>query len=186
MCSYFGLFQLGLKQYPTSTAIYKNLDDIIELTCKALHFVLAKISFLGVMLPKLFKTAIYHIFVDSADGQYFLTCPVMIPFNWQTPFGYLIASFIQFAAAFAVSLSATAVLGFLVGSCWLFIDTIRDITTDFEHFNFNVNRSSGQSNRIMKMRFCKIIAFYSDAKQLSLNIPIEIKMCFIYQTKTIL
>lgn len=172
MCSYFGLSQIGLKQYPTSTAIYKNLGEVIELTCKALHFILAKVSYWCVILPKLFKTAIYHyVFVDSTDGQYFLTCPVMLPFNWQTPFGYLIASLIQFAAAFAVLLSATAVLGFLVGSCWLFIDTIRDITTDLEYFN--VNRSSGQSNRIMKMRFCKIIAFYSDAKQLSSNIAVS-------------
>lgn len=147
-------------------AIYQKVHENIELTCKVLNVILTKISYLGVLLPKLFKTVVnYYIYDEPTDAPYFLPFPVMLPFDWQTPCGYLIALGTQFASAFGVLFSATTVLGFLVGSCWIFVKIVDDITTDLKHLNENV--SSDRTMRIMKMRLHDIIEIYSDAKQLS-------------------
>lgn len=162
----FGTFQIGSNQCITSTAIYGKLHKNIELTCKVLNFILTKISYLGVMLPKLFKTIVnINFYDDSTDGPYFLPFPVMMPFDWQTPCGYLIALSAQFASAFAVLFSASTVLSFLVGSCWLFIEIVDDITTDVNHLNGDA--TSDESIRILKMRFHDVIEIYLDVKQLT-------------------
>lgn len=159
--------------------IYIQLNEKIELTCKVLHFILARISYFGVMLPKLLKTIVNcWIYDDQTAGPYFLTFPVMLPFNWQTPCGYLIALLTQFAAAFAVLSSASAVLGFLVGSCLLFIDTVRDITTDLKLLNDDQSSSERSNNQRIKVRFCNIVKIYSNAKQLSRKTAIEFGVFF--------
>lgn len=54
----------------------------------------------------------------------------------------------------------------LVGSCWLFMFIVQDITMDLTNFNLNV-QSNEENQGQMIQNFYVIIQLYSDAKQLS-------------------
>lgn len=88
--------------------------------------------------------------------------------NWHSPFGYLIALFIELAAAFAMLFSVLTIICLLVGSCWLFIAFVEDIINDLTQLK--IDEKSNATDREMKTCFSNIIQFYSDAKQLSLNL----------------
>lgn len=149
---------------------------------------MVKIMYIGVISPQILTTAVNFFIYDLKDESYYLTCPVMyvfcvtiftmnefffmwllyihlrLPFNWHTPFGYAIALFAQFTAAFAVLYATSTILCFLVGSCWLFIVIIRDITSDLLESNrIEMYKSSNQD---LKMRFRSIVEFYLDGKQM--------------------
>lgn len=61
--------------------------------------------------------------------------------------------------------SMSTVLHFLVGSCWLFVEAVKDITNDLAHFKGN--EKADWNNPTMKLNFLSSIRFYLDAKQLS-------------------
>lgn len=87
-----------------------------------------------------------------------------LPFNWHTPFGYLIALFAQFPAVFAVLFCASTIFCFVVASSWLFITIIQDITNNLAELK--CTEAFNSRNQSIKMQFCDIIGFYLDVKQL--------------------
>lgn len=88
-----------------------------------------------------------------------------LPFNWKTPGGYFIALCAECIAVFVELFSSSTMLCFSVGSCWLFITIVRDITNDLTYLN--CNKISASNIQTKKVQFYHIIEFYSDAKQLS-------------------
>lgn len=82
-----------------------------------------------------------------------------LPFNWRTPVGYMVALLGQWAAAVCTLFGGTTAISFLVGSCWLFITILDDITND-------LNKLNGR-NRKKLQHFREIIVCYADVKQLS-------------------
>ena len=87
-----------------------------------------------------------------------------LPFDWKTPFGYLLAISAQAAGYFCICSNAPPVIGYMIGSCWLFISFIEDITTEFLLLNSS-EASSNQNDKEFKENFCNIIQLYSDVKQ---------------------
>lgn len=96
--------------------------------------------------------------------QFFPKLSHRLPFNWKTPIGYMIALASEWAIIHSAILTA-AIFVFFVGSAWLIICLIKDITNDLSELN--ITGTSLHSRRELRERFCYIIQFYSDAKQLS-------------------
>lgn len=90
-----------------------------------------------------------------------------LPFNWKTPLGYSIAIAFEGATLHSVTLGFTPIFCIFLGSAWLEIAFIEDIANDLAEVNSSIDASNGNKRRDLTERFCYIIRFYSDAKQLS-------------------
>lgn len=88
------------------------------------------------------------------------------PFDWRTPFGYLVALIGQCAAAGSMITVSFPFLNMIFGSCWIFIVIAGDITNDVAAFNDTVEILSSTSDRAESLeRIRDIIQNCSDAKQ---------------------
>lgn len=117
------------------------------------------------------------------DGKIdFSTCPFVsrLPFNWKTPFGYLIAFSLEIASAYTMLFIALTALCLVVGSCWIFIGIVDDITNDLDRLN--CNDETDHSEQCMKIRFFSTVQLYSDAKQLSSGV-IKLQTMAIFSEK---
>lgn len=94
---------------------------------------------------------------------------ISLPFNAKTPFGYLIALAAETATTFVTVFSFVPIISFFVGSAWLAITFIEEITNDLTELNLitKASHQNNNNNNELKERFCYIIRFYSDTKQLS-------------------
>lgn len=90
---------------------------------------------------------------------------IRLPFNWKTPLGYLIAQLAQTLAAYFTLVCLASVLCFLVGSCWLFITFIEDITQNL--FVWNNDKTANRNHEDRLKCYCNIIQSYVDVNQLS-------------------
>lgn len=88
-----------------------------------------------------------------------------LPFDWKTPFGYVLAWFAQAAAANSCLVHVNLVMCFLIGSCCLIIGILKDIENDFAHLNGN--KTSKRRRGEMNEQFCFIVRFHTDVRQLS-------------------
>lgn len=97
--------------------------------------------------------------------QYFF---VMIPrllVNWKTPFGYLIEFFIQCGATYSVLFSTVTATCHLIGSCWIIVEFVRDISNEL--IELNDNTKSEHIECELKERLINIIQLHTDVNQLS-------------------
>lgn len=88
-----------------------------------------------------------------------------LPFNWQTPRGYLFTEPVVSAIYFVLFLCLVPTIGYYAGSCALFITFVEDITNDLKHLNIKKRRNQNWNE--MRAAFCKIIQLHSEVKQLS-------------------
>ena len=101
----------------------------------------------------------------ETESLNFLLLSNRVPFDWKTPFGYLLVWFAESVESSAVMTTGTAMFGFIYGSSWLFICMAKDITNDMAEFNDIVKTQENVDRAELMERFCKIIQLYSDAKQ---------------------
>lgn len=90
--------------------------------------------------------------------------PTRLPFNWKTPFGFLIAILDQAVAAYFTLLSTASSLCILVGMSWFFIAFIEDIANDL--FVLNPIEIPNRSYQELMEDFSHNIRLYSDVKKL--------------------
>lgn len=86
------------------------------------------------------------------------------PFDWKTPFGFLMAIFSQMFGALFIVVIAMQVMNLVYESCWFFVAIARDLTKELAEFNKDVRPSNGNREQMTK-RFCKLAQTFSDAKQ---------------------
>lgn len=86
------------------------------------------------------------------------------------PFNFLITVTAMSLSLFPVILSQLACIFFLMGSCWLFILFVKDITDDAELLNVGGMSRNRRGHIKMKQRLCSIIRNDLDVKQLSTSI----------------
>lgn len=109
--------------------------------------------------------AINLLLVAKFFKMFLISVILRLPFNWKTPGGYFVLFFSQSIALYAVLFSSSIVMCFSVGSFWLFITIVRDITDDLTYLNCNdISESMIETKRA---QFFKIVEFHSDTKQLS-------------------
>lgn len=105
----------------------------------------------------------FHLVKILKIIRYCLIC--RLPFNWKTPFGYLIATVFFSLASWAVLYALTLTLSFYAGACSLFSTFAKDITCQVSRLI--VDGKSTRSHKKFKKRFCRIILLDSRVKQLS-------------------
>lgn len=89
-----------------------------------------------------------------------------LPFNWRTPIGYLIALAAECTAINSATFGFTPVISFFVGSGWFVIGIVKDITNDLGELNVR-KAPNNKRKKELKEKFCYILRFYSDARELS-------------------
>lgn len=86
---------------------------------------------------------------------------IRVPFDWKTPFGYLIVSIIQFLIMFCVGSVCACYVIYLVGTC-LVLKSFADHTReDISALNYT------QDPIELMQKFSKSIYFHGSSKQLS-------------------
>lgn len=95
----------------------------------------------------------------------FAVCSRLMPLDWRTPFGYLMAWIAQFAGLLVVVLATISLYSLIFASCWLFVTIADDITQELVAFNIDVRISDGTDHDELMRYFCDIVQLYSDAKQ---------------------
>lgn len=98
-----------------------------------------------------------------------------LPFDWKTPIGYLFALAAESVSAHSALFCFTPIISFFVGSAWLIICSLEDISNDLTELNGS--KTSNKNPDEVKEHFCHVIRFYSDARQLSrtfhLSFPLQ-------------
>lgn len=87
------------------------------------------------------------------------------PFDWKTPFGYLMSWLIEFTGTIIVGMIAIPCFNMIVGSCWLLIVIAKDITNDVTLFNNIVKKLEKCVRAETTESFFDIIQNYSDTKE---------------------
>lgn len=85
--------------------------------------------------------------------------------DWAMPFGYLIEFFIQCGSTFSVLFIIVAAICHFIGTCWIFVAIIQDISNELH--TLNADEESHPNEREWKERLNNIIQLHSDVKQLS-------------------
>lgn len=94
----------------------------------------------------------------------------MLPFEWKTPFGYLLAWFNTFFGALTGILSAPPFYNSIFASSWLFVIIADDdLKEELAAFNNDVKTSKGSDRAEIRQRFYSIIQSYWDAKEYELT-----------------
>lgn len=100
-----------------------------------------------------------------------------MPFNWKTPFGFLLAVLLQMAMNLISIAIYFPMTTYFAGSCWLFC-SILDESPTLSVAGTSASAASTYSlvdgtsiamARKLKKDFCTMVQFHSDAKELSGN-----------------
>lgn len=117
-------------------------------------------SFFGLKMTKVRGQAVFLRFIEC----FFFFLIKRVPFNWRTPFGYLLYVVFFFVGGFCISISATTTISFATGSFLLFISFVEDATNDL--VRLNVDKKSKSHGFEVKTRFHSAVHDYSDLKEL--------------------
>lgn len=96
------------------------------------------------------------------------------PFDWRTPFGYLIAMCGLFPAIYYIFLGNTCNLCLAIGTCCFMIAFGKDIGAEMTELNHNAEKTTHRAELYKKI--CDISKFHVIAKQLS---SLSNRMCLI-------
>lgn len=106
-----------------------------------------------------------------------------VPFDWRTPFGYLLLILIYEVGCFGICFSCATSISFIIGSPWLFVVIAKDITADLKHLDTNDQQQ-------IHARLRNIIHHFSDLKELSRHfidlrwrIATRKNKCFIFSVQ---
>lgn len=94
--------------------------------------------------------------------KYFKNINRRFPFNWKTPFGYLIAYALEYMGAVHSISIVLCQTTFIIASYWMLISLGKDITNELNTIN------AAQEDRLeLTMKLSNVIHLHSNAKQLS-------------------
>lgn len=175
-----------------SRIAYEKLIAKIELFNNFLFFAFVSTDTILFFTVLPYTCVRYYIF-NMAEDSYFLFCPSWFvffrkikfsskstkkidiivkfsfsryPFDWKTPFGYLLAWLAQCATAPTLGSIYIQFPNLLIGSCWLFIFIAEDVTQDVTAFNVIVKATTANKNRVeLTKRFSAMVQIYLDANQ---------------------
>lgn len=91
-----------------------------------------------------------------------------MPFNWRTPFGYLIALTGESLASFSLVFLGIPFVGIFIGSCWLLTAFLRDISCDLA--NLSVDAKFKRNKKKRNVQFYQTVQNFSDVKRYLLSV----------------
>lgn len=92
-----------------------------------------------------------------------------LPFDIKSPGGYFLAALIETISAFYTNMLLISIACPFIGSSWLIISFLKDITTDLTHLKVG-KLSDHKNRRKLHRHFCRILQLHSDTKQLSIEL----------------
>lgn len=104
---------------------------------------------------------------ESSKLQQYLGvfAPYRFPYKQMPPLGYLVSWLIEFMATFCLGCYIVPNLCLLIGTSWLMIAFVKDISDEL--LKLNIRRASHRHRWELKVRFCSVVQLYADVKQLS-------------------
>lgn len=109
---------------------------------------------LNTSLPMNSKVPDFTVFLNSRLQR--------MPFSWKTPSGYMIAFLDELVSDIVGTATYVPLISFIVGSCWLLITFIKDISSDLS--SIEAEEISNKTVDDSKKLLCKIIKFYTDIR----------------------
>lgn len=89
----------------------------------------------------------------------------MVPFDWKTPFGYLVAWIFEAVSIGGITIAITTTLCLVFASSCLFVAIAADdMSQNLTIFNIDLNRSQRHGHEELMERFCDIIRTFSSTK----------------------
>lgn len=179
---------------PMSTMLYTELNEKIESASEWSLFILVKVVFVGTVLPLLYVCGVNFYVYNLGEDSFYMPWPMLwvrswqmsktrskmiwieitvfvgyfcrLPFNWRTPLGYIITLAAEYTSINSAVFGFTPIISFFIGSGWFAIWIVKDITNDLSALKVK-KASSNKQKRELKEKFCYIVRFYSDARELS-------------------
>lgn len=96
-----------------------------------------------------------------------------LPWNWKTPLGYSLGFFLEGCALLFSTLLSITIICFFVGSSWIIITFVGDITKDLKYLNIDKPNDSNEHHTAAQQPFYNIVKLYADVKELSNNFNIN-------------
>lgn len=90
-----------------------------------------------------------------------------LPFDWQTPFGYSLATSFVFASFFCLAANIASTACFVIGIYWWIKFFIAEIIQNLKNLNKLESEEDPNNFEGMKKLFCLIIQDFSEMKELS-------------------
>lgn len=182
---------------PGSVIQYNELNEKIERISQLIYTLFVKITPAGIVLPGLFITLTNYFVYDLKEDSYYFTFPIMYaqamfdsiqskdfvvltllkfvlrhsirtPFDWKTPFGYLITIIVAAIATFQNVSVIVPIVCFTVGSAMLASDLNQVVVNNLIIFNDLAKNSTKNFDESKKL-LCSIIQDFSQGKQFSRN-----------------
>lgn len=158
--------------------ILDNIHDCWHYRCAVHHYQILYFRYGRRFILSLF-TKLVRIYSNLKINSYFFCfwtlwlttiwlCDLILrtryPFNWKSPFGYLVASFCQYIGVITTANMLAHNLNLFIGSCWLFKFIANDIKNDLTAFNAAA-KAPDADPVVLTKRFCDLVQIHSDAKQ---------------------
>lgn len=86
-----------------------------------------------------------------------------LPFDWKTPYGYMIAFFIEFGTFYYILVISACYLSFLSGACETLISFAVDLKSEINGLNGNLEMNDNSMN--IHRRVFDIVEFHSTLMQ---------------------
>lgn len=174
---FFFIFALGCRKLD-ARAMYIALNRKIERMYEILVIVVAKITIAAYTPFAVFLALVNYFVFDLGAESYYLPAPMLLPFDWQTPFGYPFALLLQALALYADILCVISfIVCTIVVPAWVTILFLKDFTNDLS--TLIVGRRSLNKCEETKKRICNSVQFYLDLKELSVR-KNSIHICQLY------
>lgn len=168
--------------------LYEKLNEKIETRIKLLHFAMINVTLPAIMIPNLIMSFFIYFTSDSSSEAFRLAFPIWykinkiknlffklffdcffltlrFPFEWRTPYGYLIPFSIQFAAVYFIVLISEFNICFLLGSC----ETLQTLSVDIKNDLVALDdlNKTGTNPSEVRQKMCDFVDLLSDTRQLS-------------------
>ncbi|XP_031636515.1 odorant receptor coreceptor-like [Contarinia nasturtii] len=140
---------------------YEKVNLKVEKWSRISYVAFMHVTYPVVFIPKLLLS-FYIYFTDRESEAFFLNYPMWMPFDWKTPYGYLITLCVQVPTWFFLLLNCSCVICLFAGSCWLLSSYIESIDGHLHTLN-----QANKQNVSMENAFFRIIRTHSNAKQLA-------------------
>lgn len=90
----------------------------------------------------------------------------MVPFDWKTPFGYLVAWVFEAVSIGSITIAITTTLCLVFASSCLFVAIATDdMSQNLTNFHADLNTSRRHDQEELMERFCEIIRTFSSTKE---------------------
>lgn len=109
-------------------------------------------------------SVVHKASICTNDRFIWFTFNFRLPINWRTPLRYLLVLICESGCVFMLTVVWSAFMCFFIGSSWILISLVEDITNDL---SLLIRVKDTDSLREMKNDFYNIIQHHSNAKQLS-------------------